>query len=68
MSNRVLVDAVALNALCEEAAHFISLRQLAATVRNSVTAEPDSTTVDSEVISASAPISVEPTYSSFNPS
>lgn len=40
MSNRVVVDATALNALCEEAAKQMALRDLVGRVRSSVTAAP----------------------------
>ncbi len=40
MSNRVIVDATALNTLCEEAARHMALRDLVGQVRSSVTALP----------------------------
>lgn len=40
MSNRVIVDAMALNALCEQAAQHMSLRDLVGQVRTSVTSVP----------------------------
>lgn len=42
MSNRVIVDATALNTLCEEAARHMALRDLVGRVRSSVTAMPKS--------------------------
>ena len=41
MSNRVSVDAQALNALCEEAQKHMALREFVGQVRSSVTAEED---------------------------
>lgn len=41
MSNRVSVDAQALNALCEEAQKQMALRDLVAQIRSSVTAEEE---------------------------
>lgn len=40
MSNRVIVDATALNALCEEAFQHMAFRDLVGRVRASVTAAP----------------------------
>lgn len=40
MSNRVIVDATALNTLCEEAARHMALRDLVGQVRSSVKAMP----------------------------
>jgi hypothetical protein len=42
MSNRVIVDATALNTLCEEAARHMALRNLVGHVRSSVKAMPKS--------------------------
>ena len=42
MSNRVIVDATALNMLCEEAARHMALRDLVGHVRFSVKAMPKS--------------------------
>lgn len=42
MSNRVIVDATALNTLCEEAFQHMALRDLVGRVRTSVTAMPKS--------------------------
>ena len=42
MSNRVIVDATALNTLCEEAFQHMALRDLVGRVRSSVTALPKS--------------------------
>jgi hypothetical protein len=40
MSNRVIVDATALNTLCEEATRHMALRDLVGHVRSSVKAMP----------------------------
>jgi hypothetical protein len=42
MSNRVIVDATALNMLCEEATRHMALRDLVGRVRSSVKAMPKS--------------------------
>lgn len=45
---RVSVDAFALNALCEEAAHLLQFRELVNRVRSSVTAIEEVTVVEEE--------------------
>lgn len=65
MSNRVIVDATALNTLCEEAARHMALRDLVGQVRSSVKAMPKTKTrpkpePEPEVYPVPAPQSDEP--------
>jgi hypothetical protein len=65
MSNRVIVDATALNTLCEEAARHMALRDLVGYVRSSVKAMPKSKAKpkpepEPEVYPVPAPQSDEP--------
>jgi len=63
MSNRVIVDATALNTLCEEAARHMALRDLVGHVRSSVKAMPKSKAKpkpEPEVYPTPAPQSDEP--------
>lgn len=65
MSNRVIVDAMALNTLCEEAARHMALRDLVGQVRSSVKAMPKSKAKpkpepEPEVYPVPAPQSDEP--------
>jgi hypothetical protein len=65
MSNRVIVDATALNTLCEEAARHMALRDLVGHVRSSVKAMPKSKAEpkhepEPEVYPVPAPQSDEP--------
>jgi len=65
MSNRVIVDATALNTLCEEAARHMALRDLVGHVRSGVKAMPKSKAKpkpepEPEVYPVPAPQSDEP--------